>query len=591
MKLCKKELTGYVSIDKPQNKGYSFLAQHPIIPDMSVYSAIQLLNAFYKKNLAISCLDLTANYQQLFQDAVTISLALKELGVKKGQIIAISMPNFYQAVASFLACNRIGAVTTFLNPGAAQEEINEYLNLFDSPVFINYDKSKEENQAIKKQTGVQYIITLNKKRINDLSLNENYHITSDDNFIDFHSLQSIAKFQKKGISLQSGKDNSLILFTSGSTGKPKSVVLTNENILAAGTYLKNSSKAKSLNGNKTLVCVPFMYPYGFATSTLMTLMTGKTAILAPNMSKDTIGDYLKKGPNIIFGSPALLDLIMKNIPQEQDLSSITTFISGGDFLTPAHSQRGKQFFEAHGAKNVEMGNGSGNAETVSCGTNPTGIEIRPATAGKILTGTDAMIVDSDTLEEKKYGEEGLLCVSGKHVFKEYFQEPQLTQEAKFEKNGKTYFKTGTMGFADEDGYFHLTGRESRFYIISTLNKVYCDHVQAILSNLDCIRDCAVVKVPDKDMLYVNKAYIVLKEGIIPNEDTMQRIFDLCLKPIVTFADETAQLKWYEIPTYIEFVSELPRRQGTEKIDYPKLEQDAEKKLSEGKMLKLAKDCK
>ncbi len=576
--------TGFPSIDKPQNDGYGFLAKHPFIPDMSIYSAIQLLSTFYRGNEAIDCLDLIADYNQLLKDSVTVSLALKELGVKNGDIISVSMPNFYQAVATFLACNRIGAVTTFLNASASQDEINEYLNLFESPIFINYDKMKDENKSIKKKTSVRYIITLNKKKINSLSLSSDYRITSDDDMIDFHSLASISKFQKKGFALQSGQNDALILFTSGSTGKPKSVVLTNKNILAAGTYLKNSSRSRSLNGSRTLVCVPFTYPYGFATSTIMTLLTGKTAILAPNISKDTIMYYLKKNPNIIFGSPALLDLIMRYTKENEDLSSVTTFISGGDFLTPSRFRSGKQFFHLHGAHDVEIGNGSGNAETVSCGTNPTGIKIRPETAGKILVGTDAMIVDAETMEEKKYGEEGLLCVSGEHVFKGYYKEPELTRQSKIIKNGKEYFKTGTMGFIDEEGYFTLTGRESRFYIISTLNKVYCDHVQTILSSFDCIEDCAIVKVPDKDMLYVNKAYIVLKRGIKKDEATIDYIRRLCESSITTLTGDIEQLKWYEIPTYIEFVNELPRRQGTEKINYQELEQDAELKGNANKRL-------
>lgn len=576
----KKEASEYPSLGKPQNNGYSYFERHPMIPNLSVYNAIRAINTFYGNKEAIDCLDLKVNYDQLFKDSITISRALKELNVTKGQIVSISMPNLYQAVASFLACNRIGAVTTFLNPGAEKEEISEYLNLFESPVFINYDKTDEENLIYKKKTNVKYIITLNKENKNKLSLNEDYHLTKNDELIDFNSLGSIAEFQKKGLPSNNSKDNSLILFTSGSTGKPKSVVLTNENILAAGTYLKNSSKSKSLDGDKTLVCVPFMYPYGFSTSTLMTLMSSKTAILAPNMSKDTISYYLNKKPNIIFGSPALLDLIMKNIPENQDLSSITTYVSGGDFLTPSHSKRGQEFFEKHGAKDVKMGNGSGNAETVSCGTNPTGVEIRPETAGKVLVGTDAMIVDSETLEEKKYNEEGLLCVSGKHVFKEYYKEPEKTKDAKFEKDGKTYFKTGTMGYIDKDGYFTLTGRESRFYIISTLNKVYCDHVQTIISNLDDIDECAIVKVPDDDMLYVNKAYIVPNKDVNDIELEKEKILEKFKQPIINSKGEVEQLKWYEIPSYIEFVKELPRKPGTEKVDYQTLEHDAEQKLTQ-----------
>lgn len=580
-----QDLTGFASIDNPQNQGYSFWAKHPIIPNMSIYNALKAINLMYQKKVAIDCLEIEVTYNQLFKDAITISRALKELGVRKGQIVSISMPNFYQAVAAFLACNRIGAVTTFLDPNASKKEIYSYLNIFESPIYINYNATEEENIKCKKETGVEYIITLSNKNINNLSLDNDYRITTNKNIIDFNSLGSIAEYQKKGLPSNSSKDDSLILFTSGSTGKPKPVVLTNKNVIAAGVYLKNSSKVESLNGERTLVCVPFTYPYGFATSTLMTLLSSKTAILAPNLSKDNISQYLKKNPNIIFGSPALLNLMIRYTPEKQDLSSITTYISGGDFLTPKHSNRGSEFFEAHQAHNVEIGNGSGNAETVSCGTNPTGIEIRPETAGKVLVGTSAMIVDPETLEEKKYNEEGLLCVSGEHVFKEYYGMPEETKKAKFEKNGKTYFKTGTLGFIDKDGYFTLTGRDSRFYIMSSLNKVYCDKIQNLLSYIDIINECAVVKVPDEELLYVNKAYIVLKDGIAPTEETKEYIMKIIKDGINTINKGNIQLKSYEIPAYIEFVENLPRRQGTDKINYEELEKDAEEKRDSSKLVK------
>lgn len=580
-----QDLTGFASIDKPQNQGYSFWAKHPIIPNMSIYNALKAINLMYQKKVAIDCLEIEVTYNQLFKDAITISRALKELGVRKGQIVSISMPNFYQAVAAFLACNRIGAVTTFLDPNASKKEIYSYLNIFESPIYINYNATEEENIKCKKETGVEYIITLSNKNINNLSLDNDYRITTNKNIIDFNSLGSIAEYQKKGLPSNSSKDDSLILFTSGSTGKPKPVVLTNKNVIAAGVYLKNSSKVESLNGERTLVCVPFTYPYGFATSTLMTLLSSKTAILAPNLSKDNISQYLKKNPNIIFGSPALLNLMIRYTPEKQDLSSITTYISGGDFLTPKHSNRGSEFFEAHQAHNVEIGNGSGNAETVSCGTNPTGIEIRPETAGKVLVGTNAMIVDPETLEEKKYNEEGLLCVSGEHVFKEYYGMPEETKKAKFEKNGKTYFKTGTLGFIDKDGYFTLTGRDSRFYIMSSLNKVYCDKIQNLLSYIDIINECAVVKVPDEELLYVNKAYIVLKDGIAPTEETKEYIMKIIKDGINTINKGNIQLKSYEIPAYLEFVENLPRRQGTDKINYEELEKDAEEKRAASKLVK------
>mgnify|MGYP000231741533 FL=1 len=593
--MFEKKLTGYASIDKPQNKGAKFFEAHPIIPDINIYTAIKVISSFYRDEKAVDCLKLSATYQQLLDDAVTVSMALKELGVRKEDIITVSMPNFYQAVAVFMAANRIGATTTFLNSFAPDEEIVSYLNLFESPVYINFNRSDEENQKIVDKTHVRYVITLDKSKVNSLSLNGNYHLTKS-NTIDFNTLGCLAKFQKKTLENPfNALDDALILYTSGTTGKPKAVVLTNKNILAAATYLKNSTHISDTRGEKSLVCVPFTYPYGFSTSTLMSLMCGRTAILAPDLSKDNLYYYLAKNPNIIFGSPALLELMMINAPKDFDLSSIKTFISGGDFLTPANAKRGEDFFQEHKAKTV-ITNGSGNAETVSCGTNSVGIEVKPETVGRVLTGSDCLVIDMDkynnnrTIEEKKIGEEGLLLIGGEHVFKEYYKKPELTKKAKIVVNGKNYVATGMFGRLDNDGYFTLTGRQSRFYIISTLNKVYLDYVQGVISNFPCVKDCAVVKVDTNDgSLAANKAYIVLdKSKMLDNKDFTSQILDLCLKPIKMVNGDVVQLKEYEIPAYIEFVNALPRRKGTEKVDYQLLEQKAADDLKKGESQKFYK---
>ena len=593
--MFEKKLTGYASNDKPQNKGAKFWEAHPIIPDINIYTAIKVISSFYRDEKAVDCLKLSATYQELLDDAVTVSMALKELGVKKGDIITVSMPNFYQAVAVFMAANRIGAITTFLNSFAPDEEIVSYLNLFESPVYINFNRSDEENQKIVDKTHVRYVITLDKSKVNSLSLNGNYHLTKS-NTIDFNTLGCLAKFQKKTLENPfNALDDALILYTSGTTGKPKAVVLTNKNILAAATYLKNSTHISDTRGEKSLVCVPFTYPYGFSTSTLMSLMCGRTAILAPDLTKDNLYYYLAKNPNIIFGSPALLELMMINAPKDFDLSSVKTFISGGDFLTPANAKRGEDFFQEHKAKTV-ITNGSGNAETVSCGTNSVGIEVKPETVGRVLTGSECLVIDMDkytndgTIEEKKIGEEGLLLIGGEHVFKEYYKKPELTKKAKIVVNGKNYVATGMFGRLDNDGYFTLTGRQSRFYIISTLNKVYLDYVQGVISNFPCVKDCAVVKVDTNDgSLAANKAYIVLDESkMLDNKDFTSQILDLCLKPIKMVNGDVVQLKEYEIPAYIEFVNALPRRKGTEKVDYQLLEQKAAADLKKGESQKFYK---
>lgn len=570
-----KKLTGYPSVDNIHNKDYSFSERHPIIPNLSIYNAISLLSTFYRKEEAIDCLDLKVSYEEMLKDAITMSRALKELSIKKGDIISVSMPNFYQGVVTFLAANRIGAVTTFINSMSSIEEVLGYLNEFESSLFINYNKDNEYNKKITEGSRVKNIITLHSSEIS--TKNYNNIITNANgynNFLNFNDIGKVADYYKKPIyTLYGGKENSQILFTSGSTGNPKSVVLTNKNILASGIYMKNSGRIKAKVGEKCLVCVPFSYPYGLDTSTLMSLLCGRIAILAPNLTKDNIRYYLSKNPNYIFGSPALLELIKRNAKDEDDLSSIHTFVSGGDFLSSTKNKDGVEFFKKHNA-DVTICNGSGNAETAATNTMAVGSVNKPETVGRVLVGTKAIVVNPDTMEELKYGEEGMLCISGKHVFKEYYKEIEKSKNTKFIYKGNEYYKTGNIGTLDTEGYFTLTGRSSRYYIRSDLNKVYLEHIQNVISLIDVVDSCCVVEKPDKDLLFTNKAYIVLKDGILPTKEVSDYIMNMCYKPFYNpITGGTIQLKPFEVPESITFLDSLPKTLA-DKVDYKLLEKMA-----------------
>ena len=414
---------------EPINNSYSFSERHPIIPNLSIYNAISLLSRFYRNVEAIDCLDLTVSYDEMINDSITMSKTLKELGIKKGDIISVSMPNYYQGVITFLAANRIGAITTFINSMSSIEEVLGYLNEFESTLFINYDKDEEYNKKITAGSRVKNILTLkhdeiNTKNYKNIITNANGY----NNFLTFSDIGKVSSYYKKPIyTLYSGKNDAQILFTSGSTGNPKSVVLTNENILASGIYMKNTGRIKIIPGEKCLVCVPFSYPYGLDTSTVMSLLCGRTGILAPSLTKDNIRYYLSKNPNYIFGSPALLELIKRNSLPKDDLSSVHTFISGGDFLTPTQNAEGVEFFKNHNA-NTTICNGSGNAETCGANTNAVGLKIRPETVGRVLVGPKSIIVDPNTMEELDYGKEGMLCQSGKHVFKCYYNDEKQKKQ-------------------------------------------------------------------------------------------------------------------------------------------------------------------
>lgn len=555
------KLTGYPSIDKPWERGKTYFQKHPIIPPIIIYTLIKLINKGNMDSPAVTCHDNTYTYRNMLDDSAQLASALVKNGVRKGDIIAVCLPNFYEAVIVFLACNKIGAIFTCLNANASISEIQYYINLYHTAILFTHRTDMTE--ALFVHTELKKLVLIGKEKCD---------VAKSIPFADF--LTQGKPHWKGGVTFNS-KDDALILYTSGTTGKPKSVVLTNENCIAAILYAKNTSTDIEIDGTKTLICVPFSYPYGLITSFLTSILWKKETILAPYIGINTAETYFSYKPNIIFGSPAMLNVTMRGLSQKKNLSYVKCFISGGDFLSESQAEKGKGFFKERGSV-VEIGNGFGNAETVSCGTTPFAVKSKPSTAGKVLVGTDVMIVDPTTYGEKRYCEEGLMLASGKHVFREYYHEPELTKAAKVTDRGREYFITGTMGFIDEDGYFTLTGRQSRFYINASLNKIYLDHVQKIIGELECVEACAVVKVPNEKELFVNKAFIVLKQEYEPTEDTKQAILDRLKGNAGT--DDTETLKSYEIPTYMEFVNHLPLMEGSEKVDYRALEERAAKEV-------------
>lgn len=579
-----KSISAYPS-SMYHEKNEKYIYRHPIIPNISFFNALKLMSLGFRNTFAVDCLNLEVTYQELIDDAIMISKAFSELGVKKGDIISISLTNIYHAVVSFCAANKIGAVVAFLNPQSTIEQEINYLNTFESPLFIHFEKGEEYSNKIIGNTKVKNIISL---KLDDIE-NRNFDSKKNNGYQDvvsFNELRSIALYKKgKNCIKTNGKNDALILFTSGTTGIPKNVVITNENILASGIYMKNSCHLSSGKGLASLVCVPFSYPYGFCTSTLMSLLSGMKVILAPTLNNENIKEYYAKNPTYVFGSPAFLELTKRNIPKAQDLSHTKVFISGGDFLFDKEIEEGKQFFENHNSK-IEICNGSGNAESVGASTNSVGIPYKAGTVGKVLTGTHPIILDLDNWKELPYGVEGELCISGKHIFRGYYKEPQLTEEIKFIYNGRQYIHTGMMGILDNEGYFTITGRSSRFYINGDLNKIYLERVQNVISLIDGVESCIAVPKPDDMRLFVCKVYIVPVKKVINEDKFKSYLKEQFLKPMRDINGEEVQLKSYEIPESIDLIENLPRNEEKGgKIDISLLEKMAREEYEMQKLKK------
>ena len=580
-----KKETGYPSIDKTHLKGTKFFERHPFIPSMSFSDVMDLMFFMQGEHDIVDCLDLKVNTNEFKKDSLLMAKAFLELGLRPNDIVVVSMPNYYQAIPVFKATNMIGAISTYLNPLASIEETKAYLNQYESPIFITCDKGEAYNKEIKDGTRVKHIISMKEELRNSRDFNMKSDSTvgnKDDVYL--HELGEIANFQKGRVNRHfGGKQDALILYTSGSTGKSKSLLFTNENLVSSCIYLKNSTHVPKVTEDDTrwMNVVPFMYPYGFGASVLQTFLSGREVILTPNLSPSNISYYYSKNPHLVFGSPAHLELTKRNLPKDQMLPGLKIYLSGGDYLSVSQSHDAIEYFKQHGA-NTTISNSSGTGETLGCSTNAMNVPYRPETVGQLVVGPEYLIIDPDTGKEVKYGETGVLCTRGKHVFKGYYKSPELTDEIMFDYKGKKYYMTGNIGYLEKDRYFTLVGRASRFFIINTLNKVYCELVQSVVAEIDVVDSCAIVPKPNEEALYKSKAYVVLKNGVIPNSDTEKYIIESSTKTYVdSSTNEEITLKDYEIPESVTFLDELPRTDAG-KIDYEKLKKMAEEEYTNEK---------
>ena len=312
------------------------------------------------------------------------------------------------------------------------------------------------------------------------------------------------------------------------------------------------------------------------------MLCGKEIILAPNLSVETIHKYLAKKPNFIFGTVNFYDMLMASpMVDKMDLSSVNIAMSGGLYLSSQHNAKITEYFRKHNS-NALVCNGLGFSEVGGAGTNAL-VDVDPETVGRPLVGANMMVIDPETGKELKYGEEGIICVSGKHVFSHYYKDDEETKKAKFiDDKGVTWFKSDATGILTETGYLKTAGRNRDFFGRMDESgewvKVYCNHVADILKSFPCIDD-AVVVVSDYPDEYgdTGAALVVINDEFKSDPDIIDKIRVLLTKPVKDrITGEVMQLRKVDIPKIITPIDKLPYME-TGKVNYDTVKQLVKKR--------------
>lgn len=334
-----------------------------------------------------------------------------------------------------------------------------------------------------------------------------------------------------------GDDVAEVMFTSGTTGFPKGTLLLHRQIVQ--TYRIFTQKLGVTSDDRYLIIAPMFHSYGFKAGVLISLIAGAASYPMATFDVGRALEIIERERITITGGPPtiFLSLLKENAELRHDLSSLRSVSTGGS-MVPATMIRALQ---ALGVETVL--NAYGLTETCALVTitepdeDP---EIAASTSGRVIDGVAIRCAD---LEGRSVptGEQGEIQVRGFNVTPGYFENDEATRQATTEDG---WFRTGDIGVLDESGYLRVTDRMKDMFIVGGFN-CYPAEIERLIMDHGSIDQVSVVGVPDDRMGEVAKAFVVPKSGITLDVDVF----------IAWCREHMAN---YKVPRHVEVVAALPR---------------------------------
>ncbi len=487
-------------------------------------------------------------YRDLERAANRFANALIRLGVRKGDRVAVMLPNVPQTVIAYYGALKIGAVVVQVNPLYVEREIEQQVRDAEVRLMVALDLFYPRIEPIRTSSGLETVIVTSVKDALPWHLALLYplkawregttvSVPKAPPVFDFAAILAASSEEAPRVSV-GPEDLALLQYTGGTTGVPKGVMLTHRNLVA--NTLQCRAWMPSLRDGKEvfLAVIPFFHVYGMTACMNLAIATGGTMVLLPRfVTKDVLHAIVKSRTTIFIGVQAMY-VAINNFPDvgRYDLSSIRICISGAG---PLHTEVQDRFEALTGGKVVE-GFGLSEASPVTHVT-PIFGRRKKGTIGLPLPDTDARIVDLDSgTRELPVGEAGELIVRGPQVMKGYWRRPE--ESAVVLRDG--WLHTGDIATVDDDGYFAIVDRKKDM-IKTKGENVYPREVEEVLFRHPKVKDAVVVGVPEEFMGEMIKAYVVLKDG---ESATEKEIIEYCGRDLAKF----------KVPKAVEFRPELPR---------------------------------
>ena len=500
----------------------------------------------YPNNVAMNYMGGKITYRELNNLVNQFARALVDMGIKKGDKVAVCLPNIPQVIISNLATFRIGAVAVQNNPLYTERELAYQLNDSDSRIVITLTLLVPRIEKIKGDTKIEKIIGCHinsylgfpKKQLFPYVKKAMYRkIEPTENLFVFKDL--IKKYSKEPVKDKSKWDElAALIYTGGTTGVSKGVMISNANMSCNVQQFVLWWTGLNKGEEELVGTFPVFHTAGFTSIQNFIIWQAWVHHVIPRPDPKGVLEILKKSkPGWLPGVPTIFVGLL-NDPEfrKMDLSFIKGFVSGA---APLAADTIKDMSELTGATILEV---YGLTETSPiAAVTPYKGKIKPGTVGIPVADTDIKIVDLEKgKKEMKTGEAGEIIIKGPQVMMGYYNKPKETK--KVLKDG--WFYSGDIGVFDEDGYLSIVDRKKDMIIAGGYN-IYPLEIDDILFDHPKILEACAVGVPDDYRGETVKAFVVVKEGETLTEEELTKY---CKEKMAA----------YKVPKIIEFVDDLPK---------------------------------
>ena len=540
-------------------------------PQTSLWMNLQISAMRFPNKLALVFMGQQWTYSQLQHQAEVIASALSKMGVQKGDRVVLDMQNCPQLVITHFAILRLDAVVVPVNPMNRMEELKHYILDPDTKVAVTTaDLATElaaasnalpKDQQLKNLLVTQFTDVFDADKAGPTELPEAWRDWLGTRHalptLDNGQVHAWAEAMQTAIDLgpitAQPDDLAVLPYTSGTTGLPKGCMHTH------GTIMHNAMSsgiwASGTPENVTLCVVPMFHITGMVSVMHASIFIGATLVLMPRWDRDLAGRLISKWKITHWTNipTMVIDLLGSPNMGQFDLSSLVNIGGGGAAMPEAVAQR---LLDQFGLKYIE---GYGLTETAAPSHSNPPDAPKKQCLGIPFMSVDARVVDPETLKELAQGESGEIVMSGPQVFKGYWKRPDATASAFFERDGKSFFRSGDMGRIDEEGYFFMTDRLKRMINASGF-KVWPAEVEALMFKHPAIQEACIISTKDAYRGESVKAVVVLR-GTHKGQVTEQDIIDWCRDTMAV----------YKVPRVVEFIDALPKS-GSGKVMWRALQE-------------------